>query len=100
MLHHLQLLEGYGRSVRLLDNVAPRWTVLAESLGFNKSRIMAIEEHHKESMEEACQEMFIRWLVGEPDLAQPCTWGTLIRCLRQAGFSDIADSVSMILENT
>ena len=76
-LHELQLLEGVdGRKVRVVERVAPDWKDLAIALGFDQSRIKTIEKDYRGSMEEACQEMFMRWLAGEHDLAQPCTWDT------------------------
>ena len=97
-LHELQLLEGVdGRKVRVIERVAPDWKDLAIAVGFDQSRIKTIEKNYRGSMEEACQEMFMRWLDGEHDLAQPCTWDTLIKCLRRAGFNDIANSLRTIL---
>ena len=86
-----------GRKVRVLEEVAPDWKRLAISLKFNQSKIKTIEKDYKTSTEEACQEMFMRWLAGEHDLAQPCTWDTLIKCLRRAAFIDVANSLRTIL---
>ena len=98
-LHELQLLEGVdGRKVRVIERVAPDWKDLAIALGFDQSRIKTIEKDYRGSMEEACQEMFMRWLDGEHDLAQPCTWNTLISCLRRAAFIDVANSLKTILD--
>ena len=97
-LHELQLLEGVGgRKVRVIERVAPDWKHLAISLKFDLWKIKTIEKDYKTSTEEACQEMFMRWLAGEHDLAQPCTWDTLIKCLRRAAFIDVANSLSTIL---
>ena len=97
-LHELQLLEGVnGRKIRVIERVAPDWKDLAIALGFDQSRIMIIEEDCRGRVERACQEMFMRWLDGEHDLAQPCTWDTLIKCLRRAGCMDVASSLRTIL---
>ena len=97
-LRELQLLEGVdGRKVRVIETVAPYWTKLAVELGFDQSRIMILEKDYRDSTEEACRAMFMRWLDGRHDLAQPCTWDTLIKCLRRAGFSDVANSLRTIL---
>ena len=98
-LHELQLLEGVdGRKVRVIERVAPDWKDLAIALGFDQSRIKTIERDYRGSREEACQEMFMRWLDGEHDLAQPCTWDTLIKRLRRAAFGDVANSLRAILK--
>ena len=97
-LRELQLLEGVdGKKVRVIERVAPDWKDLAIALGFDQSRIKTIEKNYRGSMEEACTEMFMRWLAGEHDLAQPCTWDTLIKCLRRATFIDVANSPRTIL---
>ena len=97
-LHELQLLEGVnGRKVRVTERVAPDWKDLGIALGFDQYRIMIIEEDCRGRVERACQEMFMRWLAGEHDLAQPCTWDTLIKCLRRAAFIDVANSLREIL---
>ena len=97
-LHELQLLKGVdGGKVRVIERVAPNWKDLAIALGFDQSRIKTIEKDYRGSMEEACQEMFMRWLDGEHDLAQPCTWDTLIKCLSRAVFRDLAIKLRAIL---
>ena len=98
-LHELQLLEGVdGRKVRVVERVASDWKDLAIALGFDQSRIMIIEEDCRGRVERASQEMFMRWLDGEHDLVQPCTWDTLIKCLRRAAFGSVADNLSAILK--
>ena len=92
------MLEGGdGRSIRVMEEVTPDWKRLAISLKFNQSQIKTIEKDYKTSTEEACQEMFMRWLDGGHDLAQPCTWDTLIKCLRRAALINVADSLREIL---
>ena len=82
------MLEGvHGRKVRVIENVAPHWQALAVALRFDQSRIKIIEEDYKSSTEKACQEMFMRWLRGEHDLASPCSWCTLLKCLSRAGLT-------------
>ena len=97
-LHELQLLEGVsGKKVKVMERVAPDWKRLAISLKFDESKIRIIEMDHKASTEDACQEMFMRWLDGGDDLAQPCTWDTLINCLKRAGLINIAKNLRAIL---
>ena len=96
-LHELQLLEGIdGGSIRVMDKVAPDWKRLAISLKFNQSKIRTIDRDHNRS-EDACREMFMQWLDRGHDLAQPCTWKTLIKCLRRAALIDVANSLREIL---
>ena len=91
------MLEGVdGRKVQVIERVAPDWIYLAEVLGFDHFRIMIIYEDWGRE-ERACQEMFMRWLDGGHDLVQPCTWDTLIKCLRRAAFIDVANNLREIL---
>ena len=73
----------------MIEGVAPDWKDLAIALGFDHSRIMIIEEDCQGRVERSSQEMFMRWLDGEYDLVQPCTWDTLIKCLRCAAFFNV-----------
>lgn len=96
-LHELQLLEDSdGHKVRVIERVAPDWKFLATALGFDGSRIEIIERDYGRNVEEACHNLFMRWLNGEHDL-QPPTWGTLIQSLTQAGLDDVAKSLKKIL---
>ena len=97
-LHELQLLEDInGMTCRIIERVGPDWKDLAIALGFSQSIVMLIEEDCQGRVDRACQEMFMRWLAGGYYLAQPCTWDTLIKCLRRAALSDLANSLRSIL---
>ena len=82
----------------MIEGVAPDWKDLAIALGFDHSRIMIIEEDCRGRVERASQEMFMRWLDGEYDLVQPCTWDTLIKCLRRAAFFNVHNTLRAILK--
>ena len=97
LLRQLQLLEGRGgRKVRVRDSVAPYWKELAIALGFDGPRIEVIDQKSHRNPEEACREVFIRWLDGDYDL-KPVTWDSLIRCLIHAGLVDVADLLKEIV---
>ena len=97
-LHELQLLKcGHEEKVRIIEKVTPTWKNLAIALRFDAARIRTIENDHRSS-DEACQDMFMRWLAGEHDLASPCTWQTLVKCLDDAGLKHIADSLRNTLK--
>ena len=75
-----------------METVAPNWRDLAIALGFDQSRIKIIEKDYSHSVEDACHEMFTRWLDGEHGL-QPPTWDALIHGLLRAGLRDLAVSL-------
>ena len=80
-----------------MERVAPRWKQLAVALKFDSCRIQAIDKNCKGNVEDACQEIFMRWLSGDHDLVEPRNWSTLIQCLEQSRFIDIAQSVKVVL---
>ena len=57
---------------------------MAIALGFDGPRIQIIEQNRFRQPEEACFEMFTRWLDKEHDLKPP-TWHYLIQCLEDTG---------------
>ena len=86
-----------GQEIRVIQEVATEWKKVALALGYEQARIGIIEKDNRMT-EEACQEMFAKWLNGARDLATPRTWNTLIRCLNQAGLVRVATSLKETLE--
>lgn len=99
-LHELQLLKVYnGAEIRIMEMVAPRWQQFAVALQFDPYRIQAIAKNCKGIVEDASQEIFMRWLAGDHDLIEPRNWDTLVRCLERSNFIDVARSVKVILRD-
>jgi hypothetical protein len=73
-----------------MERVTPKWKRVAIALGFNGSRIEAIEMGAHYQPEDACLKMFTDWLAGGHDLKPP-TWDILIQSLRAAKLPEIAD---------
>ena len=67
------------------------------ALGFSGAQMKSIEKDYPSRSEDACREMFIKWLEGDPSLRSPLTWDTLIDCLEEARLEDLADSVKCCL---
>ena len=76
-----------------METVAPKWVNLAVALGFDGARIKAIQMGAHYQPQEACFEMFTKWLDGGHDLSAP-TWDVLIVSLREANLMGIADLLS------
>ena len=96
-LRQLQMLEGCGgRKLRIMHEVTPHWKKLAIALGFDRPEIEIINQKALRDPEEACREMFGRWLDGDSDL-EPVTWDALIQCLIHAGLVDVADNLKECL---
>ena len=98
-LHELQLLKlDNGReSVRIMERVTPKWKQVAIALGFNGSRIEAVDMGAFHQPGDACLKMFTDWLAGGHDL-QPPTWDVLIQSLTAANLTDIADLLNGTIE--
>ena len=96
-LYELQLLEfDKGREpLRIMEKVIPIWKQVAIALGFNGSRIEAIEMGALRQPDDACLKMFTGWLAGGHDLRPP-TWDILIQSLRTVNLPEIADSLKFI----
>ena len=84
------------KEVRVIESVTPNWKSVALALGYNQYRIDAIEQDYRLST-DACLTMFKKWRNGEHDLAEPRSWGTLIKCLNRAGFVDVTTKLKKTL---
>lgn len=67
------------------------------ALDFQGFQLKSIEKDYPSRSEDACREMFTKWLDGSPYLRGPVTWDTLIVCLEEAGLCDLADNVKYCL---
>ena len=98
-LHELQVLKfDEGRKlIRIMEGVTPKWKQVAIALGFNGSRIEAMEMGAHYQPGGACLIMFTDWLDGGHDL-QPPTWEVLIQSLRAANLTEIANLLNRSIE--
>jgi hypothetical protein len=96
-LYELQLLKfDKGRELlRIMERVTPKWKQVAVALGFNGSRIEAIEMGALRQPEDACLKMFSDWLSGGHDLKPP-TWDALIQSLRATKLPKIAKFIVIV----
>lgn len=97
-LHQLDLVEGNGRTVRVIRCVAASWEQVAARLHFEPSDISRIERDNPNQCQAACQKMFSEWLAGES--LKPISWNTLIKALNEADFSEIASDLGIIINVT
>ena len=95
--YQLQLVKGRNdKMIRIMDQVTPHWKDLALALHFDGPRIETIDQKVFRNPEDACRDMFFRWLDGDYDL-EPATWGTLHQCLIDAGLVELADDLQECL---
>ena len=97
-MRELQHLEGKnGRSVRIIETAAHSWQNVAIALDFDGPQMKSIERDYPSRSEDACREMFVKWLDGDPNLRSPVSWDTLIDCLEKARLEDLAENVKHCL---
>ena len=92
--HQLDLIEENGKEVRVIKRIAWRWDDVATRLHFDLDDINRIKRDNLNS-NLSCREMFSLWLKGEG--RQPADWETLIKALREAEFSELAEELQSIL---
>ncbi len=71
------MLEGNGTSINIIDEVAPRWDVLAPHLEIPVSYINILHRDCVSQCQIASQKMFTKW-VDKPNV----TWKMLLDALR------------------
>ena len=98
-LHQLQLIEGNGKRVKVIERVAADWERVATSLYFQLHEIRIIKSDCPSQCEVACQRVFQKWLAStaEDGLRQPVTWNTLVKVLTETYFSEVATELITVI---
>lgn len=94
-LHHLDLIEGSGKTVRVIKESAAKWESIATRLYFDSHDISRIRKDYHLQSYEACQTVFIEWLDGNG--RKPATWDTLIHVLNEADLSVLATDLKVVI---
>ena len=92
--HQLDLIEGYKKTVRVIEQSAAKWEKIATRLYFEICDISRIKKDNNEC-DAACQTVFVEWLNGRG--REPITWNTLIKVLNEAGLAELAADIKLIL---
>ena len=95
--HQLDLIEGNGREVRVIKRVTPRWEEVATRLHFDHNDIECIKKDNYYKNNPSCREMFSLWLKGKG--RRPADWETLIKAVREAEFSELAEAAKEVAES-
>ncbi len=98
-LFELEYLENSNGtlSVQIIDRVQGRWKALIGYFGLPPHTKEAILGMRDFSPENACREVFRRWLDGGDELLSPKDWNTVIEVLRRIGKSSLADDLRSVL---
>ena len=97
-LHHLDLIEGNGKTVRVIAQSASKWERVALSLHFESHDMSRLSRDYHLRSFEACQTVFTEWLNGKG--RKPVTWNTVIKALKEAELSEVATDLQDILSNS
>ena len=68
------------------------WFELGIELGIHQPTLAAIEANNKGNVSRCLRECLTKWL-NKADEAEPCTWQTLVRALRDIDEKAVADHI-------
>lgn len=86
------LSNGSGIKIKVMEEVAAQWDLLAVHLKFPQSVINIIDRDYHNQTERACHQMFQRWLEGED-----ATWNVLIAALEDIEKQTLASDLRNLL---
>ena len=93
--HQIDCIEGSGKKVNLITQVAARWERVATRLYFQVCDIDRIKKDTHHSSIPACSQVFKEWLEGKG--RHPTTWETVIKALKEAELSEVAKDLEIII---
>lgn len=82
--------------MKIIQKLGVDWTKVASSLQFEYSVVSTIEFDYSHRTEQACEQMFHRWLNGEA--CETITWERLIEAFYDSEHAVLADKVKKMLE--
>ena len=94
-LHHLDLIKGNCKTVRVIAQSASKWERVALSLHFESHDMSRLSRDYHLRSFEACQTVFTEWLNGKG--RKPVTWKTVIKVLKEAELSEVATDLEDVL---
>ena len=94
-LHELQGKDG--KTVRIIDTVAPEWEELAIAMGFPAHMISTIRRDNLRDAKGATLQVLTLWLKGSSSVS--VSWAVLLGCLQQADFSNITLDLQEMLSS-
>ena len=95
-MEELEVLQGKGQELRILDTVAADWDHIAIQIGFAPSEIRILERDHANDSRRACWRVFSEWLCRDQDLLLP-TWNSLYDVLVQVDYDYVAHQMRSIV---
>jgi len=88
-------LKKEHSTIKIIQNVAPKWKELATALKLRPDKVEEIAEETSEE-DQACEAVFRQWLSGRHRV--PVSWSTVVMCLSECGLQDLAQDVARVLD--
>ena len=92
--HQLDLIEGNGKTVRMIEQAAAKWNKLATRLYFEPQDISRIRNDVHHQSIDACETVLSEWRQGKG--RRPITWDTVIKALEEAVLSELAADLKVV----
>ena len=93
----MKLKSKDGRTVKVIEGVAAEWEQLAYTLQFPPAVVRTVRRDTTQDCTAACAEVLYRWVGGAEGTRQPVSWATLIECLRDCDFNELAKDLEIVL---
>ena len=89
-------MEISGHSVEIIKELAPRWHIFGDHLGFdsNGRNIEIFRRQNRGELVDGCRAMFQYWLEGNG--VTPTSWQTLARLLEKCGYTRLVAVVRIL----
>ena len=83
--------------MEIITHIAAKWRRVGIQFNFDPTghTIDLIEERRRADPEACCTDMMMEWLGGRGK--KPTTWATLVKILRNAEFSALADDMEQVV---
>lgn len=88
-------MEGGGKKLRVIEQIAAKWERVATRLYFESHDISRIKKDNPLQSVESCQTVLIEWLNGKG--RKPVSWGTFVNALNEADLSELGKNLEDML---
>ena len=97
LLQLTHLSTPSGKKIEIIKHITPEWKMVGIHLDFDPTgyTIDTISASNPSKPVACCTDMMKEWLGGRG--RQPATWATLLKILRNAEFTVLADDVEQLV---
>ena len=97
LLQLTHLVTPSGKTMEIIKSIAAQWRTVGIHMDFDPTghTVNLIGANHPSNHVACCTDMMMEWLGGRG--RQPVNWATLVRVLKNAGFSVLAGDVEQLV---